>query len=266
MKRYLLSGRMLANVLVLGLLGVWFFTLAPTLVNGPAAYIKVSGHSMDGTYKTGDLVVTREQDTYGKGDIVAFEVPNGMGTGQVIHRIIGGNGRAGYTMQGDNNPDPDPVPAPERTPTSSARPGRTTRTPAWVFELPQNPTYVGLAAGLFTLIVLAFDARPRRRRDGEATVDEPRDSGAARGSLAMKHTNCWAHSAWPRHSFAGHVGDEPPGLCREAPGHRRTRSDLDGGSAVFPAAGGVRGRCFRSRQPSRRVGTTRPSQVARGIP
>jgi signal peptidase I len=180
MKRYLLSGRMLANVLVLGLLGAWFLTLAPTTLSGPAAYIEVSGHSMDGTYKTGDLVVMREQDTYAKGDIVAFRVANGTGTGQVIHRIIGGNGRTGYTLQGDNNPDPDPW-----HPTDADVVGKAwVHFPdsAWVFDLPQNPTYVGLAAGLFTLVVLGWDARPRRRRDGEATTEEPASqlAGAAK--------------------------------------------------------------------------------------
>jgi signal peptidase I len=161
---------MLANVLVLGLLGVWFLTLAPTVIHGPAAYIKVSGHSMDGTYKNGDLVVTREQDVYASGDIVAFEVPNGTGKSQVIHRIVGGNGRTGYTTQGDNNPDPDPW-----HPTDGDVVGKVwVHFPdsAWVFELPQNPMYVGLAAGLFTLVVLGIDARPRRRRD-ETTTEAP---------------------------------------------------------------------------------------------
>ena len=171
MKRYLLSWRMLANVLVLGFLGAWFLTLAPTTLRGPAAYIEVSGHSMDGTYKTGDLVVTRQQDTYAKGDIIAFKVLNGTGTGQVIHRIIGGNGRTGYNLQGDNNPDPDPW-----HPTDADVVGKAWLhypDSAWVFDLPRKPVYVGLAAGLFTLVVLAFDARPRRRRGGEATDDEP---------------------------------------------------------------------------------------------
>ena len=172
MKHYLLSRRMITNVFVLGLLGVWFLTLAPTVFHGPAAYIMVSGHSMDGTYQTGDLVVTRERDTYAKGDIVAFKVSNGEGKSQVIHRIIGGNGATGYTLQGDNNPDPDPW-----HPTDADVVGRAWLhypDSAWVFDLPRNPLYVGLAAGLFTLVALTIDARPRRRpKGGDDSDDSP---------------------------------------------------------------------------------------------
>ncbi|GAB2885015.1 signal peptidase I [Nocardioides pacificus] len=170
MRRHLLSGRMLGNVLVLALLGGWFLTLAPTAFHGPAAYILVSGHSMDGTYRTGDLVVTRRQDTYSAGDIVAFEVANGTGTGQVIHRIIGGDGASGYVLQGDNNPDPDPW-----HPTDADVVGRAwlhVPDSAWLFDLPRDPRVIGLAAGLITLVVLTLDARPRPRRSvgaGHAT-------------------------------------------------------------------------------------------------
>ncbi|HEY5630199.1 MAG TPA: hypothetical protein VIR16_11890, partial [Candidatus Limnocylindrales bacterium] len=39
-----------------------------------------------------------------------YHVPGGdVGAGIVIvHRIVGGDGEAGYVLQGDNNPSPDP--------------------------------------------------------------------------------------------------------------------------------------------------------------
>ena len=156
------------NVVVLALLGVWFVTLAPTAFGGPAAYIEVQGHSMDGTYATGDLVVTREQDTYEVGQIVAFRASGG----QVIHRVTGGDGVRGYTLQGDNNPDPDPW-----HPTDADVVGA-----AWVhlpqqahlLQLPREPWFAGLTAGLATLLVLGWDARPRRTRPEDAA--EPDDS------------------------------------------------------------------------------------------
>src|SRR3954468_22550927 len=105
MRKHLRGRALVSNVLVLAALGLWFFTLAPSTFGGPAGYIEVSGHSMDGTYKTGDLILTRAQETYVKGDIVTFKV---NGNQQVIHRITGGDGVKGYTTQGDNNPNPDP--------------------------------------------------------------------------------------------------------------------------------------------------------------
>lgn len=164
----LLRSRATGNVLVLGLLSLWFVTLAPVAIKGPAAYIEVVGHSMDGTYRTGDLVVTRAQETYEKGDIVAFRLGQDEASGQVIHRIIGGNGERGYRLQGDNNPDPDPW-----RPTDADVIGKAwihLDQKAYLLHLPRNPAFAGVAAGLVTLLVLGLDAMPRRRRS-EDTED-----------------------------------------------------------------------------------------------
>ena len=166
MRKHLQPRRLLSNFVVLALLALWYLTLAPTVFGGPAAYIEVSGHSMDGTYQTGDLIVTRAQDTYKVGDIVVYKVSGG----QVIHRVIGGKGTTGYTLQGDNNPDPDPW-----HPTDVDVVGRAWLhypDSAWVFHLPHSPLYVGLAAGLFTLVALTIDARPRRRPKGGDASDD----------------------------------------------------------------------------------------------
>ena len=157
-RAYLLSRKTLGNVVVLAVLGIWYLTFAPTTIGGPAAFIDVQGHSMDGTYLTGDLVITKKQDSYAKGDIVAFKVEGG----QVIHRIIGGDGEKGYTLQGDNNPDPDPW-----HPTDEDVVGK-----AWIhlpqkahlLDLPADPEFAGISAGFLTLLVLLWDGRPRRGR------------------------------------------------------------------------------------------------------
>jgi signal peptidase I len=174
MMRYLRSRKLLGNVVVLGLLGAWFVLLGPTAFGGPAGYIEVSGHSMDGTYRTGDLILTRAQDNYAKGDIVTFKVNNGAG--QVIHRIIGGDGETGYTTQGDNNPDPDPW-----HPTEEDVVGKSWHRfegKAWLLHLPQRPWFVGVAAGLITLLVLGLDSKPRRR-SGEDAGSQPSEEVAA---------------------------------------------------------------------------------------
>jgi signal peptidase len=170
MKKYLLSRKMLTNLLVLALLGGWYVTLGPTAFGGPAAYVEVSGHSMDGTYKTGDLILTQAQDSYAVGDIVTYKV---NGNQQVIHRIIGGDGAKGYTMQGDNNPDADPW-----RPTDADVVGKSWHRfegKAWLLHLPQRPWFIGLTAGLLTLLVLGLGSGPRRPEDAEDSVEAPAD-------------------------------------------------------------------------------------------
>jgi signal peptidase I len=168
MRRHLEPRRLAGNIGVLAVLGIWFVTLAPSAIGGPAAYIEVSGHSMDGTYLTGDLVVTREQDRYERGDIVAFRAAGG----QVIHRIIGGNGTHGYKTQGDNNPDPDPW-----RPTDADVVGKAwihLPDKAWILHLPRDPMFAGVTAGMLTLLVLLWDERPAKgRREAGEHDDEP---------------------------------------------------------------------------------------------
>jgi signal peptidase len=82
----------------------------PQSMHGAVAYIGVDGHSMDGTYANGDLIVVRKQPSYQVGDIVTYKIPKGeFGAGaNVIHRITGGNGTTGFTTQGDNRTIADP--------------------------------------------------------------------------------------------------------------------------------------------------------------
>jgi signal peptidase len=77
----------------------WFLVLRPTSLGGPAGYAMVSGPSMQPTFETGDLVITQRQAGYGVGDIVLFRVKRAL----VIHRIVGGDGAAGYLVRGDHN-------------------------------------------------------------------------------------------------------------------------------------------------------------------
>ncbi len=76
----------------------------PQSMGGKVAYIQVSGHSMDGTYKTGDLIVVERHSHYSTGDIITYRIPKGQfGAGaQVVHRIVGGNGDTGFITKGDN--------------------------------------------------------------------------------------------------------------------------------------------------------------------
>jgi signal peptidase I len=82
----------------------WLFVLRPQSFGGPAAYIAVSGKSMDPVLQPGDLALLRRADIYRVGDVVAYTVPPGEpASGRiVIHRIIGGSGPSGFIVEGDN--------------------------------------------------------------------------------------------------------------------------------------------------------------------
>lgn len=79
--------------------------LWPTSLGGCTTLTIVSGHSMEPTYYTGDLVVARcgEPEV---GDVVVFQ-PEELGGARIIHRIIGGDAD-GWEMRGDNNSWVDP--------------------------------------------------------------------------------------------------------------------------------------------------------------
>ena len=78
----------------------------PTSLGGCSTLTIVSGHSMEPTYFTGDLVWSRCGEAE-VGDVVVY-TPEDAGGARVIHRIIGGNGVDGWVLQGDNNDFVDP--------------------------------------------------------------------------------------------------------------------------------------------------------------
>jgi signal peptidase len=87
----------------------WTLLLRPQALGGPAAYVIVSGESMEPSLKHGDLVVALKRSSYEIGEVVAYRIPEGeAGAGAlVIHRITGGSPRAGYVLQGDNRTGED---------------------------------------------------------------------------------------------------------------------------------------------------------------
>lgn len=99
------SRTLLQIAFALLVVGAWFVTLRPASLGGSAGYVTIRGTSMEPTYVTGDLVITKKSATYAKGDIVAYRVPDGQfGEGiVVIHRIVGGSATDGFVILGDNN-------------------------------------------------------------------------------------------------------------------------------------------------------------------
>jgi len=81
----------------------WF--LWPTTLGGCTSLTVVTGHSMEPTYYTGDLVVARCGAPH-VGDVVVYRPSEVDAKARIVHRIIGGTSE-GWTLQGDNNDYPD---------------------------------------------------------------------------------------------------------------------------------------------------------------
>lgn len=85
--------------LELTLLALAWALFAPTQVGGRAAYVVVTGNSMEPTYNRGDLVILRRAAQLRLGDVAAYRYPE---VGTVIHRVIARDGNT-YLFKGDNN-------------------------------------------------------------------------------------------------------------------------------------------------------------------
>ena len=96
---------MVGSVLYAVLIAAVAVIVWPSQLGGPGTLSVVSGHSMDPTYATGDLIYAWT-GTPRTGDIVVYSP--GPGLGRVVHRVVGGNATDGYVMQGDNNSWQDP--------------------------------------------------------------------------------------------------------------------------------------------------------------
>ncbi len=135
-------------------------------VGSPVSYVVVSGHSMEPTFWTGDVAVLVRGRHYRKGDVIGYEIPKGgPGAGLIIiHRIVGGNAREGYVMQGDNKPSPDPWrPRPADV---VGRERLLVPKVGLLVRYVRTPLGFGALAGLMTLtIALGGTAHERRREE-----------------------------------------------------------------------------------------------------
>jgi signal peptidase len=103
------AGRVLAWAAAVAVSVAALMLVVPIVRGEPSRLVIVSGHSMDPTLHTGDLVLAWPRADYRVGDLTPYRVPAGQPGegGMVIHRIVGGSADDGFVMQGDNNPAPD---------------------------------------------------------------------------------------------------------------------------------------------------------------
>lgn len=97
------------RVLAWGAVLAFAWLVLPTQYGGHVGTTVVSGHSMEPTYWTGDLVVTWRGTEVSPDDVVVYRVPEGEpGEGlHVVHRVVGVDQDGRFTMLGDNNDEPD---------------------------------------------------------------------------------------------------------------------------------------------------------------
>jgi signal peptidase I len=160
-------GRLAAIVAV----AIWFVTLRPQWLGGPAMYVVVHGDSMLPAFQNGDLLLIMAQAGYSEGEAAAYRVPAGeVGGGLiVVHRIIS-SADGHYTLQGDNNAAPDPS-TPDHQDMVGAVVLRAPRLGALIASA-LNPTVAGgLAAALVVMYGVARNLPPPARRRQTVTAD-----------------------------------------------------------------------------------------------
>lgn len=164
--------RTLSIVAAVGLFVAWLLLLRPGFLGGPAEYVTIVGASMEPTYAAGDLLVTREQETYYIGDVIAF-VPS---RSVVTHRIVGGSPEEGFITQGDNNQQPDFWrPTPENILGKVWLCVPHAGSVLWFFQ--KNPLYLGLLAGALTVFALLGDDlewTSKRRSKRRSNTNSPK--------------------------------------------------------------------------------------------
>ncbi|HLY93728.1 MAG TPA: signal peptidase I [Gaiellaceae bacterium] len=156
------SGRALGLVLAVAAVVAWALFLRPQSLGGPAGYVLISGRSMQPHYHAGDMVLVERRSSYHVGEVIAYRVPKGdpMAGFQVIHRIVGGNARQGFVVQGDNRTAPD-VWRPKPRDIVGAK---TVRIPdsVIVLQLLRSPLLLALLAGSFVFVYGFGAAREER--------------------------------------------------------------------------------------------------------
>jgi signal peptidase len=102
------AGRRVGNAAGWVLVAALVYLAWPAQLGGHLSLVVVSGHSMDGTYRTGDLLMAWPHADYNTGEIIVYKIPKGEPASglRVVHRVI--EKKAGhFTTQGDNRTTPD---------------------------------------------------------------------------------------------------------------------------------------------------------------
>jgi signal peptidase len=100
--------RRVVSVAGWAMVAVLVYLAWPAQLGGHLSLVVVSGHSMDGTYRSGDLLLAWPHADYDTGEIIVYKIPKGEPASglRVVHRVI--EKKDGhFTSQGDNRTTPD---------------------------------------------------------------------------------------------------------------------------------------------------------------
>lgn len=158
------------------MIGWWLW---PSSLGGCTTLTIVSGQSMEPTYYTGDLVVSRCGPVE-VGDVIVYNPPN-VGGARVIHRIVDGD-EQGWLVQGDNNDFLDPW-----TPTEENILGSS------VLHLPQVGKFASILLSPLTwisilVVALAVVIWPNRPAEDELADPDPDPDGSDDGGSVQPET------------------------------------------------------------------------------
>lgn len=200
--------------------GWWIWLRPTTFLGGPATYIVVHGTSMLPTLKTGDMVLAESQSSYRVGELVVYRVPEGnLGAGDdLIHRIVGGSARGGFTLKGDNNRSPDPWTVPRRNIVGTATlvlPG----VGDWFLTV-RSPLFAGGVAGLIAVTLVLFPGERRRHaraggKPAPAALSGLGPEATAAGAAQQPPRARRARSSPARRELSG-AAAPPPSVRRAA--------------------------------------------------
>lgn len=97
------------EVISLALIALLVWYLWPQSLGGGQQMVSVNGHSMEPTYRTGDLLIVRPNDSPEIGDILVYRIPEGEpGEGNmIVHRVIERWPDGTIRTQGDNRDTAD---------------------------------------------------------------------------------------------------------------------------------------------------------------
>jgi len=162
--------RLVAGPLLVLMVGLGWFGLAPTQLGGSNSYVTTHGNSMEPDFSAGDLAVIRSADDYRVGEVIAYHSETLKTV--VMHRIVAVQNypddqgtqdtedSTRYTLRGDHNSwlDPD---HPARDQVVGTLALRIPQGGIWLDRL-TSPAALGLIA--FTLMAGGGNAVQRRRR------------------------------------------------------------------------------------------------------
>jgi signal peptidase I len=131
----------LLSLIAVALAWIW---VMPRTIGGLNTYTVVSGISMEPTFHTGDLIISRKSDGYNVGDVVTYKIPDAKyDKFRIVHRVIGKTEDGQYEIQGDNQDHADPWSVPGENIAG-----------AKVFMIPQGGTVLGYARNPIGLALL----------------------------------------------------------------------------------------------------------------